>query len=338
MKKNLSNRNRISRRAWLGSASLSASALAALSPRKVQGIDYTKPVPEAEGLTAYANHGNVHVRWNNLPLCNYRAQEGLKYPYFHPVNGPVSGLSLTAESALPYPHHRGIWLGCHPLNDGDYWSDKPLDTGQIQSKGLEIVDVPRQETGKTNSLPKTSASFSDQCEWVWEGHQSPLKDQRQFSIKVFPDRPLWILDMDLTLEALETIEIEKAKHSLLAIRAASDISCPEGGILMNSEGGTGAEGTYGKEARWCGYHGKRKMNPEVVEGITMMTHPDNPWRPVWFTREYGHLSPSPFQFLEKPWILEKGESIRLRYRFALHGGSPAEVGMDEVYTDWVKER
>lgn len=338
MKKHLSKRTPISRRAWLGRASLSAPAFAAISPREVQGIDYTEPVPEAEGLTAYANHGNVHVRLNNLPLCNYRAQEGLKYPYFHPVNGPVSGLSLTAESALPYPHHRGIWLGCQPFNGGDYWSDKPLDTGQIQSKSLVIDNVPTQETDKTNSPPKTSASFSDQCDWVREGYQSPLKDQRLFSIKVFPDRPLWILDMDFKLEALETIEIEKAKHSLLAIRAASDISCPEGGVLMNSEGGTGAEGTYGKEARWCGYHGKRKMNPKVVEGITMMTHPENPWRPVWFTREYGHLSPSPFQFLEKNWILEKGESIRLRYRFALHGGTPGEAGLDDVYTDWVKDR
>jgi len=326
------------RRTWLASVAggfSSGAALSCLTSRNASAIDYTEPVPEAKGLTSYSNHGNVHVRWNNLPLCNYRSQEGLKYPYFHPVNGPLSGLPLTAESALPYPHHRGIWLGCQPLNGGDYWSDKPLDTGQIQSLGVEIPEVTAQEPDTPLPPPATTTSFTDKCKWAWPGNPSPLKDRREFSIEVFPDRKLWVLDMKLHIEALETIEIEKAKHSLLAIRAASDISCPEGGILMNSEGGTGAEGTYGKEARWCGYHGKRKMNPSVVEGIAMMTHPENPWRPVWFTREYGHLSPSPFNFLDEKWILEKGETINLRYRFALHGGTPQEAGLDEIYEEWI---
>ena len=42
------------------------------------------------------------------------------------------------------------------------------------------------------------------------------------------------------------MRIKKAKHSFFAIRAASDISCTYGGVLANSEGGEGAEGTYGK--------------------------------------------------------------------------------------------
>lgn len=100
--------------------------------------------------------------------------------------------------------------------------------------------------------------------------------------------------------------------------------------------GAGAKGTYGQEARWCGYHGKRRLNPNVVEGLTMMTHPDNPWRPVWFTRDYGHLSPSPFNFLKEPWNLKSGSEIRLRYRFALHAGTPQEADVDSLYAAWVK--
>ncbi|MHC4113697.1 MAG: hypothetical protein ACYSUY_21725 [Planctomycetota bacterium] len=44
----------------------------------------------------------------------------------------------------------------------------------------------------------------------------------------------------------------------------------------------------------------------------MMTHLKNPFRSIWFTRDYGHLSPSPFNFQDKPWTIEKGQSMRLR--------------------------
>jgi hypothetical protein len=118
------------------------------------------------------------------------------------------------------------------------------------------------------------------------------------------------------------------------MRAASDISPTYGGVLMNSEGGIGAEGTYGKEARWCGYHGRRAARPDVVEGIAIMTHPDNPWRPIWFTRDYGHMSPSPFNFLLKPWQLDKGESILLKYRVVAHAGTPAEAQLNRLYEQW----
>ncbi len=63
---------------------------------------------------------------------------------------------------------------------------------------------------------------------------------------------------------------------------------------------------------------------------------DNPWKPIWFTREYGHLSPSPFYFLDEPWRLAKGKSIELRYRIALHVGTPKDADLDGVYRQWIE--
>jgi hypothetical protein len=48
------------------------------------------------------------------------------------------------------------------------------------------------------------------------------------------------------------------------------------------------------------------------------------------------LSPSPFNFLDAPWRLEKGKSIELKYRVALHVGSPKEADLDGVYRQWIK--
>ncbi len=296
----------------------------ALSTAPAAAIDYTKPVPEAEGLTAYQNGDEIILRWNNHVLTTYRAHESMKYPYFYPIAGPVTGASLTTESALPYPHHRGLWLGCEPLNGGNYWADNALSTGHIRSVGISL--------GETT---KTSAVIQDRCDWVREGAPSPWRDEREFTVKVLNDK-CWVIDADLRITALEDVSIKKAKHSLYAIRTASDICPPYGGTLMNSEGGITAKGTYGKTAKWCSFFGKRR-GTGPVEGIAVMDHPENPWSPCpWFTRDYGHLSPSPLNFIEKPWTMVKGESIRLRYRVAAHAGDPAAANLDEVYNQWIR--
>jgi hypothetical protein len=293
--------------------------------RSARAVDFTQPVPEADQLSAYHKGGLVLIRWNNQVLAGYRADSMQKYPYFSPLSGPVSGLSLTTESALPYPHHRGLWLGCEPLNGGDYWSDGPLKTGQIRSMALAL--------GETTP---TSVVITNRCQWVRPDAPSPWQDERTFKISV-PNERIRLLDVEFKLTANEDVAIKRAKHSFFALRCAPDLAPMYGGTLMNSEGDVGAEGTFGKPAAWCGYHGRRVQRPDIVEGIAIMDHPQNPWTPCpWFTRDYGHLSPSPFNFSETPWQLPAGESITLKYRVVLHAGDPAEAELDNLYKEWTK--
>ncbi|MEZ6046364.1 MAG: DUF6807 family protein [Planctomycetaceae bacterium] len=245
----------------------------------VQGADYPKPVPEAANLTPYLNKERLLFRWQDVSLGAYRTGPNLKYPYFYPLNGLQSGLPLTTESALPYPHHRGLWLGCDPLNGGNYWSDGPIEEGQIRSTQLEL----------TGDVSETSFSFKNSCEWVGPNGSQPFTDEREFTISIL-DEKSWAIDARLVVAANEEIEIKRAKHSFFALRCAPDIAPMYGGTLMNSEGGTGAAGTYEKPAKWCGYHGPRKGNPDLVEGIAILNHPENfDGECPWFTREYGHL-------------------------------------------------
>ena len=141
-----------------------------VSPNAAIAVDYTKPVPEAEGLTAYQRDGNIQVRLDNLPLLTYRASASLKYPYFCPLNGPVSGLSLIAESAEPYPHHRGLWLGCDPVNGGNYWADNGLESGQIRSMELQLAE---------KAPTQSSVVFTEKCVWSRIG-SNPFHDQRRY--------------------------------------------------------------------------------------------------------------------------------------------------------------
>lgn len=310
------------RRRWVKRMLIGLGAAGGAGP--LRAVDYDKPAPGSENLTMEHSRGLVMFRWNNRALGAYRAHACQKFPYFYPLIGPASGRSLVTESGLPYPHHRGLWLGCHPLNGGDYWGDTSLESGHIRATEL------RPEKAASHS-----ATFVNRNEWVRKDAASPAEDARTFTVHVEGER-LWWTDADLVLTAREDITITSAKHSLFALRVIAELTPLYGGVLMNSEGAAGAEGTYGKPARWCGYHGKTAQG--MVEGLAIMDHPENPWAPCpWFTRDYGHLSPSPFASLKQPWTLAKGKSIRMRYRVVLHAGTPKEAGLDRIYSAWIRQ-
>src|SRR5512134_3783287 len=92
---------------------------------------------EGAGLTVYELGPQVWIRYNNRPLTCYRAHRSQKYPYFFPLSGPVSGLSLTHETTLPYPHLRSLFFGCDRVNGGNYLQEG-YETGQILSTGPRV--------------------------------------------------------------------------------------------------------------------------------------------------------------------------------------------------------
>ena len=294
--------------------------------RTSNAIDYIELPEKDKGLTANQAEHKVWIRWQNRIVTVYRAHPTQIFPYLYPLNGRLSGASLTSESGLPYPHHRSLFLGCHPVNGGNYWASGNLEDGQIVSRQLKLHDMEKEK----------SVSFSNACSWIRNGHPSPLKDSRHFTAHILNDR-VHLLDCQFTLTALNEITITRAKHSLFVVKVAYDLAPIGGGTLLNSEGGNNAEGTYGKPARWCCFYGRRHCNPQLVEGITIMNHPDNFGKDCpWLTRNYGHLSPSPFNFLEKPWKLSTGNSLTLNYCVVLHAGNPDEVGMDKIYQKWLR--
>jgi hypothetical protein len=306
--------------------SLGAAALPAMLRIGVsQSLAQQHPPPEAEGLTAYQVGPHIWLRWNNAPFTSYRAHPKQKYPYFYPVTGPVTGLSLTSETALPWPHHRSLFFSCDRVNGGNYWQEG-LDRGQVISVGARIADS-----------TKSSATLLDECEWAVPGQPVQMRDRRKFTITMVNPR-LRLIDADIEWIAVEDVTVQRTNHALYSIRGALDITPWGGGTLVSSEGGVGEPQTFSKPARWCAFYGKRtQARDEPVEGIALMDHPSNPWAPCpWFTRDYGMISPMPFNWIEEPWRLPAGQSVRLRYRVALFGGDPKAAGMDELYGQWIQ--
>lgn len=309
------------------SAAAAAAAMMPLSGRYASAAQAAAPKPEeTDGLTTYELGPQIWVRLNNRPLACYRAHRSQKYPYLYPLTGPVTGLPLTDETTLPYPHHRSLFFGCDRVNGGNYWQEG-YDQGQILSTGPKLGPVTPQ-----------SVQILDACEWRQPGGPVVMKDQRKITITV-PDPRRRFIDWEIVWEAVEPAVIQKTNHSLFSMRAALDITPKGGGNLVNADGDTGEKGTAGKKSAWCDFYGKRAgIDGAAVEGIAILDHPKNPWSPCpWFTRDYGFASPTPFNFMEKPWSLAAGKSVTLRYRVVLHAGDPGEAGLAAVCRDWAAQ-
>jgi hypothetical protein len=284
------------------------------------------PGGEAEdyrGLTAYQLGPQIWVRHNNRQLTCYRAHRSQKYPYLFPLTGPVSGLSLTDETALPYPHHRSLFFGCDRVNGANFWQEG-LETGQILSRGPKLAT----ET-------KDLIVITDACEWQKPGGPVLIRDERSVSITA-PSEALRVIEWVITLTAVESITVPKTNHSLFSMRAALDITPLRGGHLVNAEGNTSEKVTAGVKSAWCCFYGARAGRPDTVEGIALLDHPRNPWAPTpWFTRDYGFASPTPLNFTDTPWQIAAGQSTTFRYAVVLHAGDPVTANLAGLYRDWI---
>lgn len=272
-------------------------------------------------LSAEQQDQMIIIRIDHATFTCYRYGDGQKYPYFYPVNGPVSGLSLTTESSLPYPHHRSLWFGCDRVNDGNYWQEGN-DRGQIISRGPEIVE---------NSAAKIFVL--DKCDWRQPGEKTIIEDERNIIITA-PSKEIRIIDFKITLTALTDIHIQKTNHSLFSARMHPSFSVQSGGALINSEGDSAEKGTAGQSASWCDYANERFG---IMEGLAIFDSPKNIWYPSkWFTRDYGFFSPTNMNWLEDDFYLEKSKSITFLYRVVVHSGNSKQANIKELYSQWAK--
>ncbi|KAA6320217.1 hypothetical protein EZS27_029983, partial [termite gut metagenome] len=56
-------------------------------------------------------------------FTSYRFDGNEKYPFFFPVNGPVSGFGVTSMRNGIWPHHSSLFFGCDRVNGGNYWQE-----------------------------------------------------------------------------------------------------------------------------------------------------------------------------------------------------------------------
>lgn len=279
--------------------------------------------PSAEPVRAEQLPDRIRVTVGGKLFTEYRYPEDQKYPYFFPVAGPRSGASVTTESSLPWPHHRSLFFGSDKVNGGNFWQDS-LSRGRIASQQARI----ERQGGDAVEISQTNL-------WTRPGAPAPFRDTRRIRISA-PARDVRLIDFDVALTALEDVRIEKTNHSLFAARMAPALSADSGGVMVNAAGERGETATFGKNSPWMDVSGQHWG---VTEGLAILNHPKNRWSPPpWFTRNYGFFSPTPFNwFPEGELRLRRGETLRLRYRVVVHGGTADEARIAAWYEQFASQ-
>ena len=281
-------------------------------------------VAQVQVVSATKVGNRIDVVVGNQFFTSYHFQPDEKYPFFFPVNGPVSGASTTSMRNGEFPHHSSLFFGCDRVNGGNYWQEG-LERGQIVSVGARIVEAKGERV-----------VIEDECIWKRPDAQAPIIDRRKITISS-PSSNLYQLDFDIEMEMLMDVTILKTNHSLFSARIDPDLTVKQGGVMINSEGKEGEKGTFGVASSWIDCYGKRKTG---IEGITIMHHPSNKWYPSpWFTRDYGFISPTPMYWPEnrETTDLRKGEKINLRYRVLVHAGDSKQAGIVQLFEQYKKE-
>jgi len=268
-------------------------------------------------VTAESFGDKIEIRINGNLLTNYILSEYEKYPFFFPVNGP-SEASVTSMRNANYPHHSSLFFGCDKVNGGNYWQEG-LDRGQILSLRAEIV-----ESGGEKAV------IVNENIWRRPGAMSPIKDFRTITITA-PSEDVYQIDVEISMEMLQDVTIDKTNHSLFSGRMDPDLAVINGGTMVNAEGESGEKNTFGKRSAWMDYHGPRMGK---TEGMAIFQHPSNVGFPSsWFTRDYGFFSPTPMYWPEngENTKYKKGQVITLKYRVLVHSGDHIEAGIAEQF-------
>lgn len=279
---------------------------------------------QKQQVSAVQIGNRIDVNVGNQFFTSYRFEQNEKYPFFFPVNGPVSGGSTTSMRNGTYPHHSSLFFGCDRVNGGNYWQEG-LERGRIVSIGARVVEAKGEKV-----------VIEDECIWKRPDAEAPILDRRTITISS-PSKDLYQLDFDIEMEMLTDVTILKTNHSLFSARIDPDLTVKQGGVMINSEGKEGEKGTFGVGSPWIDCYGQRKTG---VEGIAIMQHPSNKWYPSpWFTRDYGFISPTPMYWPanDKETNLKKGEKIALRYRVLVHGGDTKQADIAGLFEQYKKE-
>jgi hypothetical protein len=281
------------------------------------GADQAADGPLA--VRASLEKDGIVVRVGGQVFTVYRFGDDLKYPHFYPVNGPLTGQSVTAVNTEPWPHHSSLFLSCDRVSGANYWQPfTDLKTGQITATAPRVVE----STGQKVVL-------SDVAQWAKPGEEPQLRDTRTITITA-PSAKVRVLDFQFDFHILQDLHIQKTGHSLFSARMNPTIAVDGGGLLIDSDGNRNEEGTRGKSASWCAYYGQHHGQ---VEGLAIMQHSSNPHSPApWFNRNYGFFSPTPVWLEDRH--LNAGDQFTMRYRVVVFAGDHEQAQIAELYDEF----
>ncbi|MEO8495369.1 MAG: PmoA family protein [Planctomycetota bacterium] len=274
-------------------------------------------------VTLQREGDQITVKIGDAPLAVYNTSKELAKPFFSPVYDPNGTIiSRPLENPEDHKHHKGIWVSIDEVNGIKFWAE----TGKIENISAALHDA------------DGDGPASLQVVNHWQGEDGKPVVIETTTIGIFPNR---LMTYDIVFTATDgPVTFGDTKEGLLGFRMINSMREKETGKVVNADGKQGTAECWGQPSAWVDYYGEAEGK---IVGVTLMDHPDN-FRPSrYHVRDYGLFSMSPFgekaytggASESEPVVVEKGESLRLRYGLYIHNGDTLEGKVAEAYKQFL---
>ena len=273
--------------------------------------------------------GAVTLRQGKMDVLSYRygdqCKKGLdsKYThscYIHPLNG-LDGEVLTDDFPADHRHHRGL-----------YWT-----WPQMKVRGREVQTWHpsglRQQFVKwiKKEIQGDVAILHVENEWKLDGKEKVATEKVKLTVHP-ADAAGRAIDVDLTFEAIGgPIELLGAKgkgYGGFSFRGAPMFK----GAPITTDTGRLKKDSLKVPFRWADISTQKA-------GVAVFVSPDHPnYPPTWMLRNsYGGILNVSWPGL-KPFVLQPGKPMTLRYRLYVHQGGVNAQAVKKAYAKYLAEQ
>jgi methane monooxygenase PmoA-like len=339
------------RSVWLSSVSSATRSLCLFLPLMLLAIS-------AFGQVHFdAKSDRVDIQVNGKPFSVLHFGKQAHKPFLHPLLTPSGKNILRGFPVSPLPgdstdrpHQRGMWMGTEGLKGSagleDFWENDPLYPPA--HKGAIVF---QELTGEADGDDRGVLSFVSH--WISNEGQLWIVDRRKITFYTKPT-DCRMFDIDIELEARESVTFEDVQDAILGVRLALPFDNHYGGQVTNAEGSVGEEGTRGRRSAWLDW--TAELDPKEYQtsphghgekiGVAVFDHPSNLNYPSrWQVKDFGDFSVNPFaglifQKFDKTaqaggHAMKPGDKLHLRYRVLIH---PTEKKVDSFFKEWASQR
>jgi hypothetical protein len=284
-----------------------------------------RPVPRMQAIPL--PHAEIAFTRDGAEIARYHFHPDDKRPFVYPLIGP-SGLSLTRmghpHDPESHSHHNSVWISHHDINGISFWEDRTPPK-------IAHRRILKFEDGERVTFVEVENAWLDR-----EG-KPIMREFRRVAVQALEGKEsLLMLDLEFVPATTQPVTFGQTPFGLIGVRMAKTIGVHDGGgTIRNSEGGIDEAGCFRKPARWCDYSGPIRKG--VIEGITLMDHPDNLNHPVPFhVRDDGWMGAA--LTLNAPHTVAPAERLRLRYGLMIHAGSASPSDIEKRWQEFAASK
>jgi hypothetical protein len=302
----------------------------------------TLALPLAAQVSFTPRADRIAVQIDGKPYTTFfLAPDGNK-PYLYPLS-TARGATVTRHFPMEtfpgetddHPHQRGLFFAHGDINGTNFWATEPGS------------DIPNMGRMKLQKAPEAKAGAkSGTIRAVFDGidaHGRPIMTETR-GIVFYSDPRLRTIDYEIEIRAIERLVFADTKEGTFGIRLATSMTEDKGGRMVNAEGKETEKNVWGQRSPWVDYYGP--VDGRTV-GVAIFDNPGNPRYPTyWHVRAYGLFAANIFgvrdftgdKTRDGSMTVERGQTIRFRYRVVIHEGDAKAAGIAELYRQYAAGR